>query len=978
MKRVELWINNTLVDLNENGIESLFIISKQIQDIREPEKKQTDYSRNIQIPGSKNNDLLFSYAFELSHDIQNTSTTNFNPDFNPNLKATAIAYLDGVEFFNGIAQLTQVNVLHNRQVVYNITLLGKLANIFTVLGEKELREIDLSANDHTYSVSNIVNSWTINGVYVYPMIDYGFSPNLQDFSVNNTYPAIYVKKYIDKIFNDAGFTYTSTFLTSDFFRHLIIPFNSSALKLTSAQVLARKFRASKTSSTASILVPYGIANSSGVTVNFNDDSTLPNFDTSNQYNTSNGRFICSQPGVYTFVSQVRVTGTFIPATAGVTVRSQVTVRCFIEAIFQPSGGTPSAVGTVHVDIDLFTTTFQTSYTTANPASVNPIDPHYVSSPFNPRNYINIVVPNLTMGAGDQIIIRSRVYMFPNQFGLNNNVTQAQKFENVSSPGTFYDGSVYLNIEPGSLFYNTIDNTQIIEGQTVLMNNCIPDKVKQKDFLISIFRMFNLYVEQDTLVDNNLLIEDRNSYYGSTVIDLSQKRDISKELVIKPMGALDVRSYRWKYKPDTDYYNTIYNNSYPLDYGEREEIVNNDFIKGTKTTELIFSPTPSVGSTTNDRVIPRIIKVSDTGVVSPHEGNIRILYYGGLKDTNQVWHLNSSGQVYTYGQYPYCGHLDDPYNSTVDLLFYPPSIIYWANYFNNIWYTSNNLYNAHWKQFIEEVTDKNSKIVSAWFRLNALDIKNMDFRNIYYFDREYFRLNRIIDYNPVSEGLTQCEFIKIKAAVPFQTSSGEVNDALDTPEVVPGMFKPGLYNGNTGTIGGDVIVNGLGNRVNESARSILISGLNNVVGDYSERVALLNSSGVVTSPGAKGVTVFNTKNKRLRNDNVFMIAGQALFGTDSIDTLRYTGAIKVRDSDESLTTHLIDTSSGDVSVQLEDPRNWIGLKRTFKKISNDINSVILIPFSGAIENATSLSWNTYQASYTLTTDGRNYYITEHYG
>src|SRR5687767_9065076 len=159
MKRVELWINSTLVDLNENGVQSLFIISKQIQDIREPEKKQNDFSRNIQIPGSKTNDILFSYAFEISHDIQNTSSTNFNPDFNPNLKATAVAYLDGVEFFNGIAQLTQVNV-NQGNVVYNITLLGKLANIFTSIGDSELRDLDMSDMDHLYNVGNIVNSWS--------------------------------------------------------------------------------------------------------------------------------------------------------------------------------------------------------------------------------------------------------------------------------------------------------------------------------------------------------------------------------------------------------------------------------------------------------------------------------------------------------------------------------------------------------------------------------------------------------------------------------------------------------------------------------------------------------------------------------------------------------------------------------------------------------------------------------------------------
>lgn len=980
MKRVELFINSTLVDLNENGAESLFIITKQIQDIREPEKKQTDYSRNIQIPFSKNNDILFSYSFELSRDIQNTSSGNFNPDFNPNLKATAVAYLDGVEFFNGIAQLTQVNVQYGKTGYYNITLLGKLANIFAEIGEQELTDLDFSDLDHTYALANITTSWVapVGTGYTYPLIDNGFSSDLQNFSINNMYPAIYVKEYIDRIFEDSGFTYESNFFDSSFFKHLIIPFNSSTLRLTAEQILARKFRASNTIRD-SIITQGTVTNSSGITAIFDNDSTAPNFDSTNQYNTTNGRFTCGLAGVYTFCTQVIITGTFIPATPGVTVRAQQKIRAFVEFIYQPLGGTGVPISSTNVDIDLLSTTFQTSYTTANPGTVTPFDIHYGNSPFSPRNYVNAVVNNVTMGVGDRMIVRVRTYFEPNQYGVTNNALNHMKFESVSSPGTFYDGQILLNIESGSQFYNVIDNTQIIEGQTVTMNNAIPKKVKQKDFLLSIFRMFNMYVEQDKQVENNYIIETRNTYYNNTVVDLTKKRDISKDLVIKPMGALDWRKYIFRYKEDKDYYNTIYNDSHPLDYGEREVVVNNDFIRGTKATELIFSPTPSVGSMQQDRVIPRIIKVSDTGVVSSHEGNIRILYYGGLKDCNQAWNINSSGQVYTFNQYPYAGHLDDPYSSSYDLNFLPPEDLFWFPIFHDIWYTSNNLYNANWKQYIEEITDKNSKLVSGWFRLNALDINVMDFRKLYFFDDEFFRLNKIIEYNPVSEGLTECEFIKIKDAIPFQTSSGYVEGSAQAiaEDILPVINWGPSVNQNHETTD-DQIVLGQQNRFNDTARGMFISGPVNTVGDYTKNVFVANSSGVFVSSGYENVSVFNTRNKRLRDDNVFMVAGQTIFGTGGIGKIEYTGALKTRDADEAFTTHLVDTSSGDVNIQLEDPRDWISMKRTFKKISNDANNVILIPFSGAIDNSGSLTWNTYQGSYTITSDGINYHITEHYG
>lgn len=980
MKRVELFINNTLVDLNERGLDSLFIITKQIQDIREPDKKQADFSRNIQIPGSKNNDTLFSYSFEISREIQNTSSDNFNPDFNPNLKANAVAYLDGVEFFTGIAQLTQINVLYKKHVVYNITLLGKIANIFTDIGEQELTDIDFSDLNHTYNAGNIVPSWTatVGQNYVYPLIDHGFSPDLQNFSVSNMYPAIYVKEYIDRIFDNAGFTYESAFFDSSFFKHLIIPFNSPTLKLTSDQVLARKFRASNTFRD-SILVPVGASNSSGVVLVFDDETTAPNFDSSGQYNPSNGRFTCSLAGVYTFASQTRVTGTFIPATPGVTVRSQQKIRVYLEFVLLPVVGNSTPLSSAYIDIDTGQTTFQTTYTTANPGLSSPIDPHYTNSPFSPRNYINTIANNVQLGVGDQIAVRARTYLLKNQYGDANNVQQSQKFEDMGSPGTFYDGNIYLNIEAGSLFYNTIDNTQIIEGQVITMNNAIPKKVKQKDFLISIFKMFNLYVEQDKEKENNYIIEPRNSYYNNTVIDLTYKRDLSQDLIIKPMGALDWRKYIFKYKEDKDYYNTLYNDSHQLDYGEREVVVDNDFIKGTKSTELIFSPTPSVGSITSDRVIPRIIKVSDTGIVSSHEGNIRILYYGGLKDTNQVWNLNSSGQVYTFDQYPYAGHLDDPYNSNYDLNWLPPEEIYWFPIFHDIWYTSNNLYNANWRQFIEEITDKNSKMVTGWFRLNAMDINSMDFRNLYFFDDEYFRLNKIIDYNPVSEGLTQCEFIKIKAAVPFQTSSGAITDSATeiSGDLLPNINWGHGSNENYGTAEDQLILGG-GNRYNETVRGLLITGNENKVGDYAKQVFICNSSGIFIPSGHENVSVFNTFNKRINEDNTFIIAGQKLYGDGAVETIQFSVGTKTRGTDDMYGSVLFDTSSGDITYQLDDPREWPGLKRSYKKISNDANNVILIPFSGAIDNASNLTFNTYNKSYTITTDGTNYYIMEEYG
>ena len=67
--------------------------------------------------------------------------------------------------------------------------------------------------------------------YYYPLIDYGTYSNQKiDYDYRTFRPALYVKEYMDKIFEGSGYTYESNFFDSAFFKKLIIPSNSKELK----------------------------------------------------------------------------------------------------------------------------------------------------------------------------------------------------------------------------------------------------------------------------------------------------------------------------------------------------------------------------------------------------------------------------------------------------------------------------------------------------------------------------------------------------------------------------------------------------------------------------------------------------------------------------------------------------------------------------------------------------------------------------
>ena len=158
-------------------------------------------------------------------------------------------------------------------------------------------------------------------------------------------------------------------------------------------------------------------------------------------------------------------------------------------------------------------------------------------------------------------------------------------------------------------------------------------------------------------------------------------------------------------------------------------------------------------------------------------NIRILYVSLVQNAPNFNIRTKSGTtgITFYGNsiYPYCSHLNGLTNPTIDLNFGVPEKLY----FDTDVYTNGNLFNTYYKQFIEEITDKDSKIITGLFRLTATDIANLDFRKIYVVDGYYLRLNKIMDYNPIGDSLTKVEFIKVKDVASFTATTTSMNGGV---------------------------------------------------------------------------------------------------------------------------------------------------------------------------------------------------------
>lgn len=841
MIKTTFYIEGREVDLDSDVI---IPINYAIADVRNPEAKNSNFTKTISLPGTTNNNEIFSFLYDTSVLVNSSGTYQYDLGFDPNLKSECVITYEGAEIFRGYLELNKIVKIDNYKVRYEVTCTGNLVNLFFSIGEKFLSDISLDEYNHAYTYdvqkaswnnyiykNGVTQSYALGDGYVYPYIDYATN-NDTDWKVTDFKPAVYVYTILKKIFETEGFSWTSTFLESSHFKSLIIPYTQGQALLSNSQILDRTFRASSTSDL--------IINASGspvyTTIPFQDDSSSPNYDPGNVYNTSTYTFTASNSGTYNIIGGFNIDLQF--NTSGTTTLNQSSIYPIANIITYRNG----------VVINALPVNIRASNATSIQANAINIDSGYTAGSAIPSGTYS------TIGNGQSIVqcylsqndtINIKIYTYNTGFTLATGQTP--------SVGNYWR----TRVKSGSYFTTSIADTTIMEGDTVDMNGVLPQQIKQKDFVSSIIKMFNLYVDQDKLNSNNFIIEPRDDFYASTgtVRDWTYKLDMSRDLEIIPMGELDAKTYHFTYKDDADYYNKKYKTDYGYNYGHKLYSVRNDHRKNERKTEVIFSATPLADRNATDRVVPRIFDISSTGVPTPKTGNIRILYYGGVKTTQFPYnYMTSSGTTYTQSSYAYAGHLDSVSAPTIDLSFGMPIEVYYTA----TSYTDGNLFNRYWKKMIDEITDKDSKIVRGFFHLNAIDIMRLDFRDVYYFERDYYRLNKIIDYNPAEVRPTLCEFIKVKEAPAYVNATGTITGGTtDTGIGLDGavVYNP-RSNENTNYARMFQLQSGTDNIINPSAQGVIVTGNDNYVG-YNNNVSIIGSSGVSVLPGVLNVNVIGS-------------------------------------------------------------------------------------------------------------------------
>jgi len=755
---VRIFIENQELDVKDDFSHQ---ITYAVDDLKNLDSKSTAFSKTIVLPGTANNNKLLGNIFEFSNSNYNTAGSNVGYNFNALKSAKVRLEVNGLIVIKGVLRLLEI-VVDSKIIEYEVAIFGELGGFFNKLGTSKLEDLDFSDYNHTYNVTNIKNSWTLPKtfshtaavgeltflnkiLYIYnfnfSQLDYGDSIVITGTSSNN---GTYV---IDSVFYDSSEQKTIVNVTTTFPSNVNTSGTVAVTKrgigyyyplIDYGNVSTGKknyiFKAFRPAIFIKEIISKIIKNA-GYTWESNFFKTdfftrliIPN----NQKDLQSYKTRVFYG--YDVNFPVAAATSFNLIINGYIINS-VTTSDNSTFTYTGSNGTFDLSFISTLNLKLFNSLDKTvgfKFAVYKNGSLFYSDPDFT--------YRNFTYKTATIDVSDISI------NLPTQISLNTNDTFQFKLLTDSSHSlSGYSEATAITLDAVKPVIATINY-----GDTISLNTTIPLNILQKDFFASILKMFNLMVTEDKYVDRKLIIEPWVDFYDldrTTYLDWSNKIDRSNVIKIKPMSEINARYYQLKYKSDNDYYNELYKKKYNEGYGDVNFDNALEFAKDSSTTEVIFSATPLVGWSGEDKVVPAIMKWDGVTKGTNEESvtsNIRIMQ---VKEVTGVtsWNITdvSGGTLASGTTYGYAGHLDNPDAPAADLNFGSTKELYFTLVAGAL---QNNLFNTYYSSYMAEITDKDSRLVTAKIKLTEQDIYNLDFGRFIFFDGVLYRLQRIVDYS----------------------------------------------------------------------------------------------------------------------------------------------------------------------------------------------------------------------------------------
>ncbi len=704
----------------------------EIQDIT---AKNSAYSKSFTIPGTKNNNDIFNYFYNL----------NSTPlDFDPNNKFDASLLWDGYEILFGNIRLDGV-VIQGDDFTYQITFYNQVGNLAANIGDKFLRQTDLSHLSHPFtqeviSESNIdynlfpltatTNYSYQNGKTMWGLYNIGYEYTGNTNSVNfintpllefapisaNTYtpqtgyfdfsgtpvqdfyfkPTLQIKELYSSIVRDAGYEIQSDFFNTSYFERFYLPLKFLDDSVYSKNAIPACFRYESVIDQSGNTFP-----STGITCN------------SLGYSAGTNSFVIQDAyaGIYTFRFSYNIS-----PDGG-------------DCIFDESG-----------------------------------------------NWLGPIV--------EIFYVEGNEGLYQTNFCLNESISFDRQFI-LTGESEFTFTFATTNAIASNFVFEIINPLRFIpSGSTIDYALEFPDNdYKQIDFITSINRYFNLVVVPNPNIPNTLIIEPVIDYIGKgRTLDWTTKVDNLQQKSITTTTSLLNGTLDFEFQLDQDYANQDFKTAANKIFGTDKINLNLEYKNANTKFTYIFSspiditinPAPpayltlssfskirtldSSGQTLQQfvsfKILPRVVFRGATlpndlyGFVSADE--YKYWYFEGYNDIFEEDRFNIINRYTTYpfsfSGFSHYTNFDGEDRSTIT----PPEFSF----------ISPDLYDIYYKDYIEDLISPENKIFKCKIYLTPLEIKDLLYNEKILIDNSYFRINKIDNFNILEPAICDLELVKL--------------------------------------------------------------------------------------------------------------------------------------------------------------------------------------------------------------------------
>lgn len=916
-----------LIILNTNDrieIDEKYGVSTEgtISDIRDLDSVSGASSKSLFITSNDEVNQIFNGIFNI-----NAETLLFDQT----VKQECELWHNEEKIMRGYFQIVNIQYVDRNQYIYELIIFDEQVNFFLEIEENLLtgnddtsKDLDFSQYNHIWNLTNIQDSWVKNSDDIPYYYFLGNQEKSSWTDVEDFKPGFYIKNIIENIFYKYDYKLKSDFFETDLFKDIFIPFSTGEglPKIKESELELRKFRAENTC-TKSIPINNGGGTPQMITypnfMNFDIDdpalitSSIPTGFKARQrilvpYNVLDFE---NTVGIFDtgICGSVDNTTTFDDIGTIENTKGQHDFTYNIEgsiSVENPTGGTvdfgnnvvdPNANNNYYIRVQLIrrgtATPLDTEIGFAPAATYFILDeqfyefnaPQSISAGGTVNTNININGTFENVQIYDQqetfvsVSLQKIVY-------LDNSATPANQVI-----GTFTLGDASLENEPLA--------NSVTEGDEIFINQWLPQNMKQKDLLRSVFKMFNLKMMPDINEERTLIVEPRDDFYTSGNI-INCNEDENFYIIDKPSHYQLVTDFQakdiiFKYQDDGDSDEDdygkkrllSYKNKYKREYGEQRILFNNENLRDTRIIRPDFASTVTgYSDTINDTEItpggskyicgdikaelpenePRILFRNLLPNQFPYVVGDKTRVFRKFTDlTNplavdlitgapyELVQMNEYGTGTHYRKDPFFPTFDLNFGRVRELLYNP----------NNL--TDNNLYNSFWINEISTIDEQ--KMLTAYFYISNSAFKNLSYNDLLYFDKNdyssYYIINKIIEYN-VKTGEAKLELITFDPTLKFDRELSQIdfdknpnNPSPDLPGVnvgsgniikSPGSITTGNNNiNNGGFIKGGSNINSKGGFVigndNINLRKSNILGDKNIVN--AENTLTLGDKNIVS-------------------------------------------------------------------------------------------------------------------------------------